>query len=171
MKRLGIAYLLLIISLFLPGCHKYDVDRDVLPPGTPYMREDNTSSVCFYIYPDRIEKRFDGKSVDNRGMVFSMDCQIKVINLSSKRCSFWIENDDPATEVFYDSELAAVKGGTPEKTAIVSGETRTLRMPLQSAFTIALQTGEVVKRERWNIKQIGGPQHNSPQPQKAPLKN
>ncbi len=168
MKRLGIAYLLLIINLLLPGCHKYDVDRNVLPPGTPYMREDNAASVCFYIYPDKIEKRLNGKIANGHGLVFALDCYIKIVNLSSESCSVWIENDDPATEVFSGFELAAVKGGTSEKTAIVSGETRTLRMPMQSSFTIALQTGEVVKRERWKLKQIGGPQHNPPQPKTAP---
>ncbi len=165
MKRLGIICLLLIINLLLPGCRKYDVDRDVLPPGTPYTRENNAASLWLYIYSDRIEKRLDGKIADNREMAFSMDCYIKAVNLSSERCLLWIENDDPKTEVFSGFEPLSARSDLAEKITFMSGETRTLRMPMQSSFTIALQIGEVVKRERWHVKQIGGQHLDNRKPQ------
>ena len=165
MKRLGIVCLLLIINLLLPGCRKYDVDRDVLPPGTPYTRENNAASLWLYIYSDKIEKRLDGKIADNQGVIFNMDCYIKAVNLSSERCLLWIENDDPKTEVFSGFVPLSARSDLAEKITFMSGETRTLRMPMQSSFTIALQIGEVVRRERWHVKQIGGQRLDDHKPQ------
>ena len=159
MKRLWAVCLLLFANLLLPGCHKYNVDRDVLPPGTPYTRENNAASVWFYIYPDKIEKRLEGKIADGRGLVFTMNCYVKAVNLSSERCLVWIENYDPAVKVFSGFEPSTMKNGASEKIVLMSGETRIFRIPMQSAFTIAFQTGTNIRRERWTMQQIGGAVH------------
>ncbi len=159
MERFGALCLLLVINLLLSGCHKYDVDRDVLPPGTPYFRENNAASVWLYIYPDRIEKRLEGKVTDDRGLVVTQNCYIKAVNLSAERCVIWVENYEPEIKVFSGSESSAIKEGVSEKTVLLSGETRVFRMPMQSAFTIACQSDKGIKREHWTMKQIGGPLH------------
>ena len=156
MKRLWVVGLLLIINIFLSGCQKYDVDRDVLPPGTPYTRENNAASVWFYIYPDKIEKRFDGKIAEGREIIFTLDCYIKAVNLSSERCLVWIENDDPSVKIFSGLESSCVKSGALEKISLMSGETRVFRMPMQSVFTIAFQIDKGIMRERWTMRQVGG---------------
>ncbi|MGM9999327.1 MAG: hypothetical protein ACI38Q_08085 [Candidatus Bruticola sp.] len=157
MKRLSVLIMLSIICCLVSGCQKYDVDRDVLPPGTPYTREENSSSIMLSIYPDRIEKSFEGKFTEGKGLYFINECFVKVANFSDDVWYVWIEGEGAFKGVYPGAENIGFQGGVVAKMMLMLGERRVLRVPIRPSFDIVCQSNKSTVRERWNIKDLGAP--------------
>ncbi|MGM9992681.1 MAG: hypothetical protein ACI376_07575 [Candidatus Bruticola sp.] len=152
---MSLLIILLIICSCTVGCQKYDVDRDVLPPGTPYSREENAAAILLSIYSDRIEKQFEGKFTEGKGLYFVNECFLKVSNFSNDTWYVWVEGEGTFANIYPGADDMLMQGGAVDKMMLMLGERRVLRVPIRPSFTIVCQNKDGTIRERWNTKDKG----------------